>query len=143
MTKSILFAVDMNHESSWRKALPQAVALARADGADLHALTVIPDYGMAMVGSYFPADFSEKAASATEKALRDLVAAEVPDNISAKCHVEHGTIYKKVLEVADRLGCDLIVMASHRSEMKDYLIGPNSARVVRHAKQSVFVVRGD
>ena len=37
---------------------------------------------------------------------------------------------------------DLIVMASHRPELKDYLIGPNAARVVRHADCSVQVVRG-
>ena len=43
MTNSILFAVDLNHESSWRKALPQAVALARAVGVTLHVVTVIPE----------------------------------------------------------------------------------------------------
>ncbi len=141
MTKSILFSVDLNHESSWSKALPQAVALAQASGADLHVLTVIPNFGMSMVGSYFPADFAEKATADTEKALAALVDAEVPSDVKTECHVVHGTIYKKILENADHLGCDLIVMASHRSEMQDYLIGPNSARVVRHAKQSVFVVR--
>ncbi len=143
MTKSILLAVDLNHESSWRKAMPQAVALAKADGADMHVLTVIPNFGMAMVGSYFPADFAEKASEVTEKALSALVAAQVPAELKAETHVIHGTIYKKILEVAGKLGCDLIVMASHRSEMQDYLLGPNAARVVRHAKQSVFVVRED
>lgn len=45
------------------------------------------------------------------------------------------------MAAADKLGCDLIVLSSHRPEMRDYLIGPNAARVVRHAKQSVLVVR--
>ena len=45
------------------------------------------------------------------------------------------------MKAADKLKCDLIVMASHRPELKDYLLGPNAARVVRHARQSVFVVR--
>jgi nucleotide-binding universal stress UspA family protein len=35
----------------------------------------------------------------------------------------------------------MIVMASHRPEMSDYLLGANAARVVRHAKISVLVVR--
>ncbi|MFV2033769.1 MAG: universal stress protein, partial [Halocynthiibacter sp.] len=52
-------------------------------------------------------------------------------------------IYKTILTTADAIGCDLIVMASHRPEMQDYLLGPNAARVVRHANQSVFVVRDD
>ncbi len=35
----------------------------------------------------------------------------------------------------------MIVMASHRPEMSDYLLGPNAARVVRHARRSVSVIR--
>jgi nucleotide-binding universal stress UspA family protein len=46
-----------------------------------------------------------------------------------------------VLATARKLDCDLIVMTSHRPELKDYLLGPNAARVMRHAKQSVFIVR--
>jgi nucleotide-binding universal stress UspA family protein len=36
---------------------------------------------------------------------------------------------------------DLIVVGSHRPAMKDYLLGTNAARVVRHAHCSVLVVR--
>ncbi len=50
-------------------------------------------------------------------------------------------IYEEVLRAAERLGADLIVMAAHRPELSDYLIGPNSARVVRHARQSVLILR--
>jgi nucleotide-binding universal stress UspA family protein len=56
--------------------------------------------------------------------------------------VGHGTIYREILVRAERTKCDLIVMASHRPELQDYLLGPNAARVVRHAKCSVMVVRG-
>ena len=141
MTRSILLPVDLNHDSSWRKALPQAVALARAEGAELHVLTVIPDFGKSIVGSYFPEGFSEKATAQSEAALARLVAEQVPGDVAVSTHVKHGTIYKRIMEMAATLDCDLLVMASHRSEMKDYLIGPNAARVVRHADRSVFVVR--
>ncbi len=141
MIKTILLAVDLNHESSWRKALPQAVALAQANGAELHVMTVIPSYGMAMVGAYFPKDFADKAEAASLEALNELVQREVPADLDVKVHVIHGTIYKKIIEIADMIGANLIVMAAARSEMQDYLIGPNAAKVVRHAKQSVYVVR--
>lgn len=143
MTKPILLPVDLNHDSSWNKALPQAVSMARASGATLHLLTVIPDYGMSMVGSYFPKDFSEKATEGTKAALAKFVKDNVPDDVDAKTHVLHGAIYKGIMATADSEGCDLIVLASNRTEMKDYLLGPNAARVVRHANQSVFVVRGE
>jgi nucleotide-binding universal stress UspA family protein len=33
------------------------------------------------------------------------------------------------------------VVGAHRQDLKDYLLGPNAARVVRHADCSVYVVR--
>ncbi len=56
-------------------------------------------------------------------------------------HVKHGSVYKEILALADAIDVDMIVMASHRPEMKEYLLGPNAARVVRHAKQSVTIIR--
>ncbi len=52
-----------------------------------------------------------------------------------------GKIYQQILETAKRIGADLIVMGSHRPELKDYLLGPNASRVVRHAGCSVMVIR--
>ncbi len=58
MYDKILLAVDLNEESSWAKALPTAVTLCRTFGASLHVVTVLPDYHMPLVGSYFPRDFA-------------------------------------------------------------------------------------
>jgi len=142
MYKSILLPVDLGHESSWKKATPEAVALAKQYGAKIHVLTVIPDYGMPVVGSFFPADFADNALNATKEELAKFVAANVPADVLAGSTAVSGTIYKRILVGADELGCDLIVMGSHRPSKADYLLGPNAARVVRHAKQSVFIVRG-
>lgn len=73
--------------------------------------------------------------------LRGWVASEVPDAVEAHPHVLHGTIYDEILRAADKLGVDPIVMGAHRPELSGYLLGPNAARVVGHAKQSVYVVR--
>jgi len=45
------------------------------------------------------------------------------------------------LRLAGQVGVDLIVMGSHRSNMEDYLLGPNAAHVVSHGNCSVLVVR--
>ncbi len=55
--------------------------------------------------------------------------------------VGYGTVYEEILKIAKETGCDMIVNASHRPELKDYLLGPNAARVVRHAGCSDMVVR--
>lgn len=139
--KAILLPVDLAHESGWEGAVGHCVSMARAEGAEVHVLTVIPDFGMSMVGSYFPKGFSEQAVKETTAALNDFIAAQIPDDLKVTAHVKHGTIYKEILAMAEKVKADMIVMASHRPEMRDYLLGPNAARVVRHAKTSVTVIR--
>ena len=140
MFKRILVPIDIGQPTSWERALPVGGQLAKDYGAELHVMTVVPSFGMSIVGGHFPADFEKKALDAANAKLSEVVKATVPD-INAHEHVAHGTIYKELLAAAEKLNVDLIVMTSHRPELKDYLIGPNAARVVRHATQSVFVVR--
>jgi universal stress protein F len=55
--------------------------------------------------------------------------------------IAEGKIYQEILKAAQTIKADLIVMGSHHPELKDYLLGPNAAKVVRHADCSVMVVR--
>ena len=73
--------------------------------------------------------------------LRRIVADQVPESVNVRHIVGEGTIYKTIIETADRVGADLIVMGANRPELQDYLLGPNAARVVRHSLRSVLVVR--
>lgn len=141
MARTILLPVDLSDERSWRRALAEAVALLRAEGGVLHVVSVLPDFGPAMVGSYFRRDFEKEALARMGGALADWVRDHVPDDIEVHPHVLHGKIYDEILRAADKLNADVIVIGSHRPELKDYLLGPNAARVVRHARQSVYVVR--
>ena len=139
--KKILLPIELGEPSSWQRALPAALDLARKHNAHLDVLTVIPDMGLPVVGSFFPPDFEKKARKQAEEALQAWMRENLPDDIDAEAWVSVGTIYDKILKVARRLGSDLIVMASHRPGMQDYLLGPNAARVVRHAPIDVFIVR--
>lgn len=141
MYSRILLPIDLGEDSSWAKALPTAVELARAFKAPLDIVTVVPDFGKAIVASYFPKDFEQQALDDTRAELKRFILEHVPDEVAVAGHVAHGTIYEEINRCADRLGCDLIVMASHRPALRDYLLGPNAARVVRHARQTVMVVR--
>ena len=141
MYKNILLAVDLGDEGSWTKALPVAVSLAQAYDATLHLVTVVPDFGMSIVGGYFPKDFEEKAMEAAHQHLHDFAGEHVSKDVDRRCIVAHGRPYEEIIRAADDAGCDLIVMASHRPGLEDYLLGPNAARVVRHSGKSVMVVR--
>ena len=141
MYKDILLPVDLNHESSWRKALPAALELSKTFGARLHIMTVVPDFGMSIVGSFFPKDYERRSLQAAKTALHEFTKKHLPKGVSCQHIVSHGTVYEEILDAAREIKADLIVMGSHRPELKDYLLGPNAARVVRHASRSVMVVR--
>lgn len=141
MFKSILLPIDVEHESSWRRTLPVAKRLAEECGAELNIVGVVPPFGTALVGGFFPEDYEEKLLGTVKEHLAGVVQEAGIGADDCKMHVTRGVIYEEILRVASVLGCDVIVMAAARPELKDYLLGPNAARVVRHAKQSVFVVR--
>ena len=141
MYTDILLTVDLGHESSWEKALPIAVEYAKTFGCKLHVMTVVPDFGMSIVGSFFPEGYETKVISKAQQELSDFCAKNMPPDIAVQHVIGHGVVYEEILRVAAEIKPDLIIMASHRPELKDYLIGPNADRVARHANCSVQVVR--
>ncbi len=141
MYEDILLAVNIDKKSSWRKALPTAVDLCRSSGGRLHVLTVVPDFGMAIVEQFFPEGFE---AEVSEKAMEDLkafVKENVPDGIDVRRVVGRGRVHDEILTTAQESKCDVIVMASPRPALKDHVLGPTASYVVRHADCSVWVVR--
>lgn len=139
--KDILLPVDLSDTHNWQTALPVAVEQARLHGATIHVVSVLPDFGLSSVGGFFREGFEKEALGKLGEALKQWVADNVPADVKAKPHVLHGSIYDEILRAADKLDVDLIVMCAHRPALRDYLLGPNAARVVRHARQSVYVVR--
>lgn len=141
MFNTILLPIDLSTPASWTKALPAALDMGRGEGVTLHVLTVVPDFGLSVVGSFFEEGFEEKALHKVGEDLTAWVNANIPEGVDVHPHVTHGRVYEQIMDAADKLDADVIVMGTHTPELTDYLLGPNAARVVRHAKQSVFVVR--
>jgi len=141
MYNDILLPVDLNHESSWITVLPSVIEYCRTFNARLHVVTVVPDFGMPLVGGYFPQNFGSKMVEETNKHLHEFIKEHVPADVHVQHIVAEGVVYKEIIRVAQEIGADLIIMASHRPELGDFLVGPNAERVVRHFNKSVLVVR--
>ena len=137
----VLLPVDLGNESSWVKALPVAIQYCEAFSSKLHVMTVVPEIGLPLVGQYFPDDHEERMRENARSLLHRLVDDRVPKSIAVRHIVGEGTIYKTIIETAEEIDADLIIMGAHRLELEDYLLGPNAARVVRHSRRSVLVVR--
>lgn len=141
MSRTILLPIDLSDKGNWKKPLAEVLSML-GEGGVLHVVSVLPDYGMSQVGAFFSKDYEKEALAAFGKALAEWTDANIPEGVTVRPHVLHGTIYDEILRAAEKLDVDVIVMGAHRPALKDYLLGPNAARVVRHAPCSVYVVRG-
>ncbi|PTN33312.1 universal stress protein [Desulfonatronum sp. SC1] len=144
MYKRILVPIDIQEGERTRKmSLERAAELCRFYDAKLFALTVVPDMGMPIVADYFPSDAGDKIVADAENLLHELVDAHIPDDIDVQHLVAQGSIYRRILRMAEKVEADLIIMPAHRIKLQDYLLGTNTSKVVRHAKCSVLVLRSE
>lgn len=141
MYKHILFPVDVTEKDSWRASLKAATEYAQAFDATIHVLTVISDGSISLIQQFFPGESGSKLLEKTQDALKAFVKNNINDSVKVQRIVAKGSVYECIIRTAEEVDADLIVMAAHRPELKDYLLGPNAAKVVRHANRSVLVVR--
>ena len=143
MTQNVLCAIDVNRPQEESKLLLMAAQQADLDGGQLDVITVLPDFGTSMVGAYFEEHHVDTAKSKATKQLNEMVINTLGEDRNSKIRhvVAVGKVYQEVLKTAELVQANLIVVGAHDPELKDYLLGPNAARIVRHSDCSVFVVR--
>ena len=141
MFKSILLTVDLGHMETWVKALPVALDSAKASGARLHVMTVVPEVAVPALMRTGPYDFEATLVPGAKAALDAFVRKHVPAGVDTQQLVAYGGVYREILRVAAEIPADLIVMAAHRPQPGDFLIGSNAERVSRRAGCTVMLVR--
>lgn len=143
MSNTILVAIDLAHPEHHDKLLTKAAQMADLDDAALAVVTVIPDFGMSIVGTFFEAGAEERALQGAAHTLHNVVtkALGAETDKGTKHVVRHGNAYEEILETAKMVDANLIIMGAHKPNYGDYLLGPNAARVVRHSTCSVLVLR--
>ncbi|HZH12268.1 MAG TPA: universal stress protein [Microvirga sp.] len=140
MFKTILVPVDLGEIGAAQPALAKAVELAAASEGSIRLIyvrAIVPVTYM----EFMPPAFDQEQQDEAEKKLAQLAAqVNLPaERVSAV--VRLGSVYNEVLDEAEKIGADLVVIGSHRPSMATYLLGSNASTVVRHAKCSVLVVR--
>ena len=147
--KKVLIPVDLEHESSYVKALPNAVDQAKIMDGEVWLMTVVPhmvsgiDWRYAIRGEEHGSikfDIQDLVKQAEDR-LQQLAKEHVPNELFGGIIAAHGTIYEKIVDAANEIEAEIIVMAAHRPSLSDFLLGPNTARVAHHARCSVQIVR--
>ncbi len=134
--RSILLPIDVAHPEVAAEMFEKARALLTPDGK-LSVAYVVPDVPNFVLAD-MPDGFLPTTIRKSERALRDMVEEA---GVDAEVHILTGPPADAILGAAETGEMDLIVVASHRPGLSDYFLGSTAARVVRHAKCSVLVIR--
>ena len=146
MFTHILIPVDGS--ATAKHAAKAAIELAISLKAKLTLINVVNVYAYVSLGAEFAAGqamyLSDAIAGAnlTIASVRaDIEAAGVPCESRV---VESNAVWRGIVETADSMGADLIVMGTHGRNMIDrLLLGSVTQRVLSHTRLPVMVIRGD
>ncbi|NIR81941.1 MAG: universal stress protein [Gammaproteobacteria bacterium] len=139
MIKTIVVPIDIAEKEPGVVALGLARDLAKTQGAKLILLSVVervPSY----IAAQLPEGSHDKTLSGAAARL-DEIAAELGLAEMAEVVVREGHPSTEILEYANKIDADMIVIGSHDPGLIDYFLGSVAARVVRHAHCSVLVAR--
>lgn len=136
MFKTILVPIDVGNADNSKHVINIAVNNGD-DDARIILLNVVEDIPK-WVAVELPDGFQEKSYKESKQQLEEIAKASGA-NVEVKVLVGHP--YHTILDTVKEVGADLIVIASHQPELQDYLLGSTAAKVVRHARCSVMVVR--
>jgi universal stress protein F len=136
MYRKIVVPVDMGQVEKGEKILAKARALLDAGGEIVlvNVVESLPSY----LTIDLPVDFIDVS---VKDAADKLAALDARLSTSARQIVRVGSPAREIVDIAEKEGADLIIIASHRPDLTNYLIGATADRVVRHAGCSVLVDR--
>lgn len=144
MFKHILVPVDGSKTADL--AVGKAIGLAKAFGSRVTVIYVIDPYPFTGVGSDFAYGQAEYLSAATSEANAAVKAAKeafagASVTVAASV-VESHTAWRGIVDAADSLQADLIVIGSHgRSGLEKLVLGSVAQAVLSHTKLPVLVVR--
>jgi nucleotide-binding universal stress UspA family protein len=146
MYRHILIPTDGSELAG--RAVRHGLALAKAVGAKVTALTVeapfdvytVPASRVYEMSDAF-AEHAERAKAHAQKVLNGVTEQARTTGVACETvQIEQDHPYEGIIEAAERRGCDLIVMASHgRSGIAAIVLGSVTTKVLTHTKIPVLV----
>ena len=144
MFKRILVPTDGSDITT--KAIDTSIALAKSVGAQLYTISVKEPFPYSAISEMQPTppqeffDAQERIAAKRVQAVVDLCSAA---GVPCQAHtVEALHPWEAIIDHAQRMQCDLLVMASHgRRGVSALLLGSETQKVLTHSKVPVLVVR--
>ena len=144
MFKRILVPTDGSDITA--KAIATAITLAKSVNAQLFTISVKEPFPYSAISEMQPTppqEFFDAQERIAAKRVQTVVEQSVATGVPCQSHtVEALHPWEAIIDHANRMECDLLVMASHgRRGVSALLLGSETQKVLTHSKVPVLVVR--
>ncbi|WP_431222255.1 universal stress protein [Serratia sp. L9] len=145
MYKTILVPIDLAEIELTQKVVPHINSLSKMDDPHIHFLAVLYpmlayyEFGLSQPDRLLPSD-DERVQIALAELKKVTKLFDIPED-RIHCSVEIGAPRDRILNLAEEISADLLVVGSRRPNITTYLLGTTASSVVRYARTSVLVVR--
>ncbi|MCD7060862.1 universal stress protein [Pelagibacterium xiamenense] len=144
MYKHILIATDGSDLAN--KGLKHGLSLAQAIGAKVLIVSVTDVWSSSLISAASPAaieDYQAAMNASVEQVLADAAVEAKTAGIQYQTkHVQNRYPADAIVEAAQDMGCDLIVISSHgRRGVRKMLLGSQTSEVLASTTMPVLVVR--
>jgi nucleotide-binding universal stress UspA family protein len=133
--------VPFDGSASSKKALGRACDLSKTDGSELSVLYVIPRYEEMM--DFFKTESIKKSLyQEAEKIVEVAKKLAVGQGVQIKAVVQEGHAGDKIVEIADKMKHDLIVVGTHGWRgMNKAIMGSTAERIIAYASGPVLIAK--
>jgi nucleotide-binding universal stress UspA family protein len=139
MFNRILTAVDGSESSV--HALRQTFPLARAERSSIHVISVVPPYEGDLRLTGVRRHVTDMLTEPCKRALDEAQQVARVTGASIRTILENGEPHEKIVETAEALNCNLIVVGVRgRNPAEELLIGSMTERVIGYSDTDVLVV---
>jgi len=142
MFAKILVPVDISTEKTTEKLCKTANDLAEKYNSEVILLSVIPDYGMPIVASFFPEDAQKKIKLEMKTKLEKL-SQSFFSNVQVTTKLKQGKRRQTILQAIKTTEPDLVMMGCRRKKSRtdQRLLGATGTIISDRAECSVMIVR--
>jgi nucleotide-binding universal stress UspA family protein len=138
--------VGTNGSDTAQKAVERALGLALQSDASVHLVIAYKTSALVGGDAWFPAknlEAHDQAEDAVKRAAAEVLAEAVADarEVKIETHVVRGTPDEVVVNVAEEVGADLIVVGSRGMQGAHRLIGSVPNAIAHHAPCDVMIVK--
>jgi len=133
--------VPFDGSESSKKALGRACDLSKTDGSELSVLYVIPRYEEMM--DFFKTESIKKSLyQEAEKIVEVAKKLAAGQGVQIKAVVQEGHAGDKIVEIADKMKHDLIVVGTHGWRgMNKAIMGSTAERIIAHASCPILIAK--